>query len=449
MDFEQLNLDYLYIGGLSLFEASCLNTREKINFTGCLSNVRFNSIDLLYGAIEKFTNFKTYGQLSFTCPDHKLDIFGFQSINSLLLLRRNILNVNELNFAVELRTFEPNGHIGTHKCTNGAIEIILINGKINLIISFIGLSAHTAINIKSEIKIDDGNWHMIRILVQRNEETIKLQVDHIPETHQFKSYFQLGSSDGIGNFMGEITIGGITQEFPVLIACYRTIEVDGEAILFESSKIIRKREVTKGCNINDLCFPNPCLHKGKCSQSLQKYTCNCTNIDYSGKNCETCVYKRTCFELKASGFYSSGYFKLCANNERVFQAYCEMFSGETIIEHNIKNDTQVDRGEKAGQTQLIYMHSIKYSVDILAIVDLMELSISCKQYIRFDCFQSKLLDGVGRKRYDDYKGARWLSRDSVRQHFWGGSTPDRRTCSCGMDQSCARGTDGKERFKLI
>nr|CRX73256.1 Contactin-associated protein 2-like [Hydra vulgaris] len=446
LDFEQLNLDYLYVGGLGLAqkdETTCLNIKEKINFIGCMSKVRFNSIDLLYGAIEKFTHFKTFGHLSFTCPDSKLNIFGFSSVNSQMTLRRNILNVNELNFALELRTFEPNGQIATHLCTNGAIEIILVNGKLNLIVSFIGLSAHNAVTIKSEIKVDDGNWHVIRISVQRNEDIVKLQVDHVSEIHQFKSYFRLGSTDGIGNFMGEITIGGSTPELPCLLACYRTIEVDNEPVLFDSSKIIKKREVGKNCNISDLCFPNPCLHKGVCFQSLQTYTCNCTNSDYSGTNCETCVYKRTCHELMDSGFTESKNYKLCSNNEQVYQAYCDMSSGETIIGHNIKNDTRVDEGEKVEGTQSFYIHPVKYSVDVLSIINLMELSSLCKQYIRFDCFQSKLLDGVGRKRYDDYKGARWLSRDSERQHFWGNSNPDRRTCSCGMDKSCAKGDDGK------
>ena len=110
LDFEQLNLDqYLYVGGLGAskkLDESCLDISKKKNFIGCLSNVRFNSLDLLYGAHEKFTGYRSYGDLAFKCPNkNNYDIIGLVSEASTLTIKRNILDKNDLNITLDLRTF--------------------------------------------------------------------------------------------------------------------------------------------------------------------------------------------------------------------------------------------------------------------------------------------------------------------------------------------------------
>ena len=58
---------------------------------------------------------------------------------------------------------------------------------------------------------------------------------------------------------------------------------------------------------------------------------------------------------------------------------------------------------------------------------LINRSIHCQQYIRYDCFDSKLLkDGT----------AWWVSRDGRRQTYWGGAAIGSGMCACGMQGNC-------------
>ena len=359
--FEQLNLDKaLYVGGLGKsqrLDTSCLNIGDKKNYIGCLSDVRFNSIDLLYGAIEKFTTFKTFGKLSFNCPKDNYDIIGLHSESSLLKVKRNILNKNTLDYAIGFRTFEPNGHISTHLCTNGAVDIALISGKIRLTLSFLGLASNDAVRIDSSVKIDDGDWHLVKVVVKRKEGTINLDIDDEKKMYKFKTHFKLDKE--LGLFMQTIRFGGNTPLLPGLVACFRRIEVDGKTITYDSKNIMEKRDIINECQIHDLCFPNPCLHGSKCSQLRQKKTCDCKGTEYIGSLCQTCIYKRTCNEIKESGETRSGVYKLCPNNERIFRANCDMKSGVTILSHGGKNETRVGDGTLiGGDTMSFYIHTI-------------------------------------------------------------------------------------------
>ena len=41
------------------------------------------------------------------------------------------------------------------------------------------------------------------------------------------------------------------------------------------------------CEINiDECLSSPCLHDGNCTDGIDNYTCDCSNVFYEGGNCE-------------------------------------------------------------------------------------------------------------------------------------------------------------------
>ncbi|MED6271874.1 Contactin-associated protein-like 2 [Characodon lateralis] len=42
------------------------------------------------------------------------------------------------------------------------------------------------------------------------------------------------------------------------------------------------------CAIIDRCVPNHCEHGGKCSQTWDTFSCNCSGTGYSGATCHTC-----------------------------------------------------------------------------------------------------------------------------------------------------------------
>lgn len=444
--FEQLDLDTsLFVGGMSptqRIDLTCNNNRDKKNFTGCLDDVKFNSIGLLYGANEGFTGYKVHGEkLPFTCRQEKQQIMAFNNEKSIMEVKRNILIKDELVIYMNLRTFEPNGHIFTHKTTDGGIVFDINDGKLSLLISFLALASNDAVKLTSDVKLDDGDWHQIKIIVNRNESTITLNVDKETKYYRFQSHFKLSAE--LGLFTASIYFGGNTPKLPALVMCFRELKVDGNPVSFTAGNIIKKRNIDTECKIKDLCFPNPCKHGSKCSQSRGQFQCDCARTEYIGRLCETCKYKRTCDELKVSGETKSGEYKLCPNNERIFPTFCDMKSGATIIKHDLKNDTLVGDGDEIGpSSRSFYYHKINYKIDIEKLVDLTSTSLRCEQYIRFDCYQSNLLSGVGRQRHVNFKGARWESRDSTLQHYWGGGTPESRTCGCAMDGTCAKDANG-------
>ena len=77
-------------------------------------------------------------------------------------------------------------------------------------------------------------------------------------------------------------------------------------------------------------------------------------------------------------------------------------------------------------------------IDSQEIIDLIDQSTYCRQYLRFDCKKSYLLKNLNKAKNTHMVGARWLSRDSDIMDYWGGSNEDAKTCKCGMDDTCAR-----------
>lgn len=438
-DFEQLNLDKSFlVGGISekqRLDTTCYKNTDKKNFQGCLEDVHFNSINLLYGAKEMFQGYTVSGgKLPFTCENVDVEIIGLHSTQSYLVASRDILEKNELNINMELRTFEPNGHIFTHKATDGNAVLNLIDGKVELMLVFLELTMNDAVTVKSNIKIDDGDWHRVSVVIKRNESEILLTVNNDQKRYKFLPHFELTRE--LGLFSNTVRFGGNTVSHPGLETCFKKIEVGGETVSVKLNHQVKSKHlISEVCQIRDLCFPSPCQHGSTCTQSRGSYQCNCNSTGYSGAQCQTCIYERTCEDYKNLGRTKSGNYKVCPKNEQIFDVYCDMETGATVFKHNLKNDTRVGGGDLFGD---YFYHDLNYLTTLENIRQLINVSLTCKQYIRYDCYKSQLLYGVGRLRNVHFKGARWMASDSVIQHYWGGATPESMKCGCAMDGSCAR-----------
>ncbi len=53
----------------------------------------------------------------------------------------------------------------------------------------------------------------------------------------------------------------------------------------------------------DECLSSPCLHGGNCTNGINSYTCDCSNIFYDGSNCETRMYLNIISFFKSILFY--------------------------------------------------------------------------------------------------------------------------------------------------
>jgi hypothetical protein len=62
-------------------------------------------------------------------------------------------------------------------------------------------------------------------------------------------------------------------------------------------------------------------------------------------------------------------------------------------------------------------------------VALTQLSQSCRQYFKFDCFSVPF-------QFNSVAQAWWNDRNGVSQYYWAGSSTSVHTCQCGIDGNC-------------
>ena len=111
------------------------------------------------------------------------------------------------------------------------------------------------------------------------------------------------------------------------------------------------------------------------------------------------------------------------------QVYCDMTSkngvGVTVIGHDSESRTFVKGYNPAGS----YKRKIKYDISMEQIVAIMKQSKNCEQFIKYECYHSRLfLDG-------GYGW--WVSRQGSKMDYWGGAAVNSGKCACGMTNSCA------------
>ena len=108
--------------------------------------------------------------------------------------------------------------------------------------------------------------------------------------------------------------------------------------------------------------------------------------------------------------------------------------GVTVVSHDSENRTKVKGGHARGS----YQRKIHYTgaglTNHAQLAKLTDVSARCEQFIKYDCYHSKLL------RNGNMFGW-WVSRDGNKMTYWGGSTIPYK-CACGLSGSCANPSYG-------
>ena len=101
--------------------------------------------------------------------------------------------------------------------------------------------------------------------------------------------------------------------------------------------------------------------------------------------------------------------------------------GVTVISHDSEERTSVDGCNGRG----CYSRDIRYiRASLSQLASLTEASSHCEQFIKYECFHSRLL------RNNNNPFGWWVSRDSSQMTYWGGADPGSNKCACGMTNSC-------------
>jgi len=186
--------------------------------------------------------------------------------------------------------------------------------------------------------------------------------------------------------------------------------------------------------IENPCSSKPCLHAGVCQVGFTSkgYRCICRTGFPGTKSCPA----KACSHLKKLNLtVENGTYVIDPDGDGGVPPYnvtCDMTDkngvGVTVISHDSENRTLVNGSEGAGS----YSRDIQYTeASLLQLASLANVSTHCEQFIKYECFGSKMFKG-------NHHHAWWVSRDSVKMTYWGGAEPGSGKCACGMTKSCAK-----------
>ena len=134
---------------------------------------------------------------------------------------------------------------------------------------------------------------------------------------------------------------------------------------------------------------------------------------------------RTCDEMHDYGLNKSDYYFVDPdgplNGEEPIRVYCDFAEdyGFTSVSHDSEQKIEVTHCNDPG----CYARQIVYDASMEQIKTLIELSDSCRQTIRYDCFLSPLQDEGVNYGY-------WVDKNGDDQIYFIGSNYDNHVCSC-------------------
>lgn len=422
--FVRLNLDtFVYVGGLDRsVSGGAPSTR---NFYGCLKNLYFDFIDIFYGAKMDDNGFDTHGFVRFYCPDISYVPVNFPEPDTHLKLSKH----SPKNFSVELsfRTYDGNGILVYKQSARARLYLSLVSGKLELEVR---VEPDKPIKISVGEALNDGMWHDVIAGVTRND--MWLQLDRKPELRHENPWLA-----DIGDFRSRVYIGYGTQKTG-FVGCMHRIKLNGNLVgLARLSGSRISGAVINRCEITNKCFPNPCRNGGRCLQTWQASQCDCGGTFYHGDRCSIPLYRATCQEYKALGMVQDAYCKVDPDGTGplgTFDVLCNMTASDaakTIINHDKEGKHQVTLD--ATDLGSHYFQRISYgsNLQVASIRALILRSANCRQFIRYDCYNSKLLNSpIGPEH------VQWLSSNAVPQNYWGGAPAGSNKCACGVKKTC-------------
>ncbi|XP_039259674.2 neurexin-4-like isoform X1 [Styela clava] len=140
----------------------------------------------------------------------------------------------------------------------------------------------------------------------------------------------------------------------------------------------------------------------------------------------TCEQLKNTFHITESGFYTF----LATNSTQTFQVFCDFSNVKAVTEiwHDSMREQNIEKCEGKG----CYSVTPTYSISAEHIIQVIENSVECRQYIKFRCHGSVITFGAPTDPW-----AWWTSRNGEKMLYWGGSTSRKDGyCACGETGTC-------------
>lgn len=283
--------------------------------------------------------------------------------------------------------------------------------------------------------IDNGLWHEIQAVV--TQTAIFLRVD---DGTQISASLPKTTSGYQCSLPSRLLIGGgakrkLKRGF---VGCLNKIEINERRIdPFESSEVSVKGVIKPGCQIKDKCFPSPCRNGGSCYQTWHSYGCDCSKTTFYGKHCNIPIYKATCAGYKNIGLEKPSNCILDSDGTGRLAPYtisCEVIENgkiATVVHHNKEKAVNVTDG--ADLIRGSFFHVVDYELNMEQMEALIKNSVTCRQFLRFDCYNAALLNSPSGP-----PNAMWHTRRGEIKSYWGGVPDGGSGCKCGLTRSCLR-----------
>lgn len=430
-DFVRLNLNLdLWIGGLPSLMYTDVGIRS--NFTGCIENLLVNNTNIATELKEDPNGFlyTPFGYIYHDCLNQPTQSITFMTNES--YFRVEGFQMQVMNCSLDFRTFVDNGILLYSKFSiGGSITLALKDGRLQTSIQ--GDQGPMVEIEPSDMLLNDGSWHSVRILAKEN--LIVTIVDDNVSTTKRRFRFESGR---------EYYIGGSPDPRPGLVGCMRYVYIEGRYISLSTlpqekvHKVQPDDIVLDACQMIDRCHPNPCEHNGICKQNHIEFSCDCSQTGYLGAVCHVSKHPQTCEAYRIDYPKEKEkdiYLDVDGSGPMdPFLVTCKFIPKgptQTILHHRSENDIIVQGYDGKGS----YIRSVDYYAPMNLIRTVVDRSAQCSQYIKYTCINSRLLGSSNsRDVFDPFSW--WVGANNQKMDYWGGSLPGSGMCACGLEGTC-------------
>jgi len=144
---------------------------------------------------------------------------------------------------------------------------------------------------------------------------------------------------------------------------------------------------------------------------------------------------RSCHEYSLYGITNSGIFTIDPDGDLVglgpIEVFCDFQEQTTQVMHDHEFVVDIPHCED----DYCYRLNLSYSAPLEQITNLIELSETCDQEIRFSCFLSALYD-------TDIPIGAWINRNGDPEIYFDGANHGTHMCQCSLNDSCSDSSHG-------
>ncbi|XP_060899803.1 contactin-associated protein-like 2 [Labrus mixtus] len=428
-EFDHLDLDQeITFGGLPVSVKPSTGGRD--NFKGCMEGMTYNGDNITNLVRRKKVDVSSFRNLTFSCAESNSFSVFFNSTSFLRLPGQS--DSDTLSVSLSFRTWNPNGLLMFTALSYGSVEVGLTEGKVTVHVN-VTQRTNTRIDISSGSGLNDGQWHSVHLNALEYYAMLTVDGDEASTVRTaIPIQIQTGGTYYFGGYFLPANTRTLQRSFQ---GCMQMIHVDdhlSDLRAVEQGLIGTFENVSLDmCAIIDRCVPNHCEHGGRCTQTWDAFSCNCSGTGYTGATCHNSLYQQSCEEYKHQGKSSGSYWIDPDGSGSIapFRVSCDMTEEKvwTTLKNNLSPQTSVSRAEEDGKAAL----QITYNVTDEQVSSVTSSAGYCEQFVAYTCRMSRLLNTP-----EGVPFTWWVGRANERHFYWGGSGPGIQKCSCGIEHNC-------------